>query len=167
MKIKLTESQYKMLLEIHERIFHGGSDHSKFKSLIRQGYSPYVVINGNLLPHEKTLERKMQTSNPPVVYFLTDEEYQKAKTFNDSVNRIRDLKMQEIGLYNQMTASYIVHNILGHGDDNPETIKEGFDTRNPTWDIIYTDFLKNYGRSSNANDFTNYLKQNFYPPTKK
>lgn len=110
----------KPINEIHERIFHGGHDHNKFKSLVRAGYTPYYIVDGEILPHDKTLERKMM-SNPPLIYFLTPEEYAKAKEVSDNIKEMKRLKNEQIKLLNQVVGGYIQHKLFGSQNEPPKT----------------------------------------------
>lgn len=105
-----------LLTENTDRIFHGDIGHSRSTGLMNRGFKPYRAIQGELVPAVKPLNTKDYTNMSDeklTLYFLSDEEFQKAQ---EVANKIKDLKSkyeQQIQNVNNILPSFIQHKLLG------------------------------------------------------
>ena len=113
-----------MLTENHERIVHGNSHitNTKVQSYINQGYRPYRIERGEIVPLMKSEDAERfqlkfdydaaQAGTDITVYFLSDAELNELQSVVDKVNQIKARMTKQIKMLNDYVASYAQHALL-------------------------------------------------------
>lgn len=85
------------------------------KRLIEQGYKPYRAVKGELIPAMTPIPYRQSAYMPDrdlVVYFLTDDEYQKALNLSNNIKEINEEYQKAINMTIQLLPAYIEHIIM-------------------------------------------------------
>lgn len=83
---------------------------TKFRSWIKNGFNPFIVEDGNLIPF--TFTKPMFIKNLDYVYFLNDEEVEETVKMSEKVKEIKELMTKKLKYLNDLLPSLIHHKIL-------------------------------------------------------
>jgi hypothetical protein len=132
-----------ILKEDENRIMHGKNHISaaRVQGLIRDGYKPYRIKAGTLVPLQKPAVPSEDGGEPKIpkfnlnfdfhsakgdedltVYFLSDEELAKAQGVEERIKQIKEMYAKQILQVNNLLPSFIQHDLLGDvvaGGANP------------------------------------------------
>lgn len=118
-----------MLTENHERIVKGNSHISsaKIQSYIKQGYRPYRIKRGEIVPLMKSEDAEKfklkfdydaaKSGTDITVYFLSEAEFKELQSVVDKVNSIKAMYIKQFEKLNEYVASYAQHELLKGSDD--------------------------------------------------